>query len=125
MDDKKRHAIEPEGKKLVDTVQYPGGILVSKYLEKKPGDRIVYPGMIGDSVLVSLQGTSLVASDRLTVAHRGDRLEFGGNTLIRTARSVYVFDRSYRGFELRREGYEVRYFVNGKLLRTYRLLGAD
>ena len=122
MDDKKRRTIAPEGDMLVYTVQRSDGIRITRHMEKKSGGRVVIFGVLGETLLASLQDSTLTASDRLTIEHHGDRLEFAGFTLIRTERSVFVFDRHYRGFELRRDGNEVRYLVNGKLLRTYRLV---
>jgi hypothetical protein len=39
--------------------------------------------------------------------------------MIRTDGSVFIYNGSFRGSELRRAGREVQYLVNGKKVRTY------
>lgn len=124
-DDKNRLTVNLEKDKVVAETRYRDVKTSSNYIAKRQEDRAVVRSLFGEEDLVSRKENTLRMMDNLSIENLKDRLEFDGNTMIRTAQSVYVYDRWYHGFELRREGNTVQHFVNGKLFRVYRLSDTD
>jgi hypothetical protein len=105
------------------------GMRSSASIKKYSDSEVAIPALIGEAFFV-LEDGFIELDKKLAVAHKGDRIEFDAKgvdglytfTLVRSGDSVFVYDRNSRGFELRREGDEVVYLVNGKKERTYTLI---
>lgn len=104
------------------------GMRSSESIKKYSDKEVAIPALIGEASFVL--GDGFIELDKgTTITHRGNSIEINAKgyngiyklTLARLGDSLYGFDGSYRGFELRREGDTVKYLVNGSLVRTYTL----
>lgn len=104
------------------------GMRSSASIKKYSDTEVAIPALVGESFFVLDEGF-IELDKKLTVAHKGDRIEFDAQgvngvysfTMVRVGDSVFVYDRKSRGFELRREGNKVTHLVNGQVERTYTL----
>jgi hypothetical protein len=124
-DDKNQLTVSLEKDKVSAETRYRDIKTGSSYIARRQKDHAVVRTLFGEEDLAYLEGNTVRTIDRHKIEHLKDRLEFDGNTLISAGGSLYVFDRWYHGFELRREGNTVQHFVNGKLFRTYRVSDID
>jgi hypothetical protein len=87
-DDEENHNIQIYENRLEDTLKALGGIIFTVPVNKRPRDRIMAPSTFGEKTIAALEEGSLRTADRAEIKHLGDRIEFGGNTLIHTGRSM-------------------------------------
>lgn len=74
---------------------------------------------------VRLRNNELQLDRNPVLVHKGNMLETDGYSIVKSGNSIYVFDRLFRGFELRQDGMTVNQYVNGKLTRSYDLLSIE
>ncbi len=118
-DDKKHNVIKISPKGVVDTIGNILGITTYAMINTKGENEVAIPGLIGETVYRLNDGNRVDFDNNLSVINRGDTIQAGNLRMIQTQKSVFVYYSNYRGFELRRDGAEIRYLINGKLNRTY------
>jgi len=118
-DDKKYNVIKITPKGVVDTLGNILGITTYAMINTKGENEVAIPALLGETVYRLTDGNRVDFDNNLSVINQGDSIQMGNQRMIQTEKSLFVYYSNYRGFELRREGSEIQYLVNGKPYRVF------